>query len=115
MPLLKLETNVAISDEKKKSLLPALSKIVAETLGKPEDYVIVTINSSTILMAGKPGDAAFVDVRSIGNLSLAVNKQLSKSICTLLKESLGLAPGCIFLNFSDIDAANWGWKGSTFG
>jgi phenylpyruvate tautomerase len=115
MPLLKLETNVAISDEKKKSLLPALSKIVAETLGKPEDYVMVTINSSTILMAGKPGDAAFVDVRSIGNLSLAVNKQLSKSICTLLKESLGLAPGCIFLNFSDIDAANWGWKGSTFG
>ena len=40
MPLLKLETNVALSEEKKKSLLPALSKIVAETLGKPEDYVV---------------------------------------------------------------------------
>jgi len=115
MPLLKLETNVALSDEKKKSLLPALSKIMAETLGKPEEYVMVTINSSTILMAGKPADAAFVDVRSIGNLSLATNKQLSKNICTLLKDSLGVATDCIFLNFSDIDAANWGWKGSTFG
>jgi phenylpyruvate tautomerase len=115
MPLLKLETTVALTDEKKKSLLPALSKIVAETIGKPEDYVMVTINSAAILLAGKPGDAAFVDVRSIGGLSLAVNKQLSKNICTLLKESLGVAPNCIYLNFSDIDAANWGWKGSTFG
>jgi phenylpyruvate tautomerase len=115
MPLLKLETTVALSDEKRQSLLPALSKIVSETLGKPESYVMVTINPAAILMSGKPGDAAFVDVRSIGGLSLAVNQQLSKSICTLLKESLGVAPGCIYLNFSNIDAANWGWKGSTFG
>jgi phenylpyruvate tautomerase PptA (4-oxalocrotonate tautomerase family) len=115
MPLLKLETTVALSDEKKKSLLPALSKIVAETLGKPEDYVMITINSSAILMAGKPGDAAFVDVRSIGSLSLAVNKQLSKNICTLLKESLGIAQNRIYLTLSDVDAANWGWNGSTFG
>jgi phenylpyruvate tautomerase len=115
MPLLKLDTSVALSDEMKRDLLPKFSRLVADTLGKPEEYVMVTINSSAILMAGKPGDAAFVDVRSIGGLSLAINKQLSKNICTLLKESLGLAPGCIFLNFSDIDAANWGWKGSTFG
>jgi phenylpyruvate tautomerase len=114
MPLLKLETNVALSDEKKNSLLPALSKIVAETLGKPESYVMVTINPAVILMSAKPGDAAFVDIRSIGSLSLAVNQQLSKNICTLLKESLGIAPHCIFLNFSDIEAMNWGWKGSTF-
>jgi phenylpyruvate tautomerase len=115
MPLLKLDTSVALSDEMKRDLLPKLSKIVAETLGKPEDYVMVTIHCSAILMAGKPGDAAFVDVRSIGGLSLAVNKQLSKNICTLLKESLGVSPNCIYLNFCDIDAANWGWKGSTFG
>jgi phenylpyruvate tautomerase len=115
MPLLKLDTSVALSDEMKRDLLPRLSKIVAETLGKPEDYVMVTINSSAILMAGKPGDAAFVDIRSIGSLSLAVNQQLSKNICTLLKDSLGIAPHCVFLNFSDIDAMNWGWKGSTFG
>jgi phenylpyruvate tautomerase PptA (4-oxalocrotonate tautomerase family) len=115
MPLLKLETNVALSDEKKKLLLPALSKIVAETLGKPESYVMVTINPTAILMSGKADDAAFVDVRSIWGLSLAVNQQLSRNICTLLRESLGLAPNCVYLNFFNIDATNWGWKGSTFG
>src|SRR5262245_11721348 len=114
MPLLKLETTVALSDDHRKSLLPALSKIVAETVGKPETYMMVTINSSAIFMAGQSGDAAFVDIRSIGGLSLAVNQQLSKKVSTLLNQSLGIAPGRIYLNFSDVDAVNWGWNGSTF-
>jgi phenylpyruvate tautomerase PptA (4-oxalocrotonate tautomerase family) len=115
MPLLKLETTVALSDEKRKTVLPALSRIVAETIGKPESYVMVTINPSAMLMSGKSGDAAFVDVRSIGGLSADVNRQLSKKIGTLLNESLGVARDRIYLNFSDVDAANWGWNGSTFG
>jgi len=115
MPLLKLETTVALSDDKKKSLLTTLSKIVAETIGKPESYVMVTINPAAILMSGKPGDAAFVDIRSIGGLSHEVNLQLSQKICTTLKEALSIEPNRIYLNLSDIDAANWGWNGSTFG
>jgi phenylpyruvate tautomerase len=115
MPLLKLETNVALSDEKKNLLLPALSKIVAATIGKPENYVMVTMNSCAILMSGNVGDAAFIDVRSIGGLSAGVNRQLSNKISTLLKESLGIVENRIFLNFSDIDAGNWGWNGSTLG
>jgi phenylpyruvate tautomerase PptA (4-oxalocrotonate tautomerase family) len=115
MPLLKLDTTVALSDSQRKSLLPALSKIVAETIGKPETYVMVTINPSAILMAGKPGDAAFVDVRSIGGLSTQVNQQLSKKVSTLLNQTLGIAESRIYLNFSDVDASNWGWNGSTFG
>lgn len=115
MPLLKLETNVALSEDKRKNLLPALSKIVAQTIGKPEGYVMVTINSSAILMSGKPGDAAFVDVRSIGGLSHEVNQQLSNKISTLLNESLGVMQDRVFLNFTDVNAGNWGWKGGTIG
>jgi phenylpyruvate tautomerase len=115
MPLLKLETTVTLPDEKKKTLIAALSKIVAETIGKPELYVMVTISPADILMSGKPGDTAFVDIRSIGGLTDDVNKQLSKKVCALLKESLGVPENRIYLNFIDVDAANWGWKGSTFG
>ena len=73
MPLLKLETTVALADDKKKALLASLSKIVAGTIGKPEQYVMVTISSATILMSGKTGEAAFVDIRSIGGLNNNVN------------------------------------------
>jgi phenylpyruvate tautomerase PptA (4-oxalocrotonate tautomerase family) len=115
MPLLKLETTVALSDDKRKALLMALSKIVAETLGKPEQYVMVTASPSLIAMAGKPGDAAFVDLRSIGGLNDDVNRQLSQKICRSLNESLGVPSNRIYLNFTDVRAANWGWNGQTFG
>lgn len=113
MPLLKLETTVSISDEK--TLLPALSKAVAGTIGKPEQYVMVTISQSAMLMSGKGGEAAFVDIRSIGGLTGEVTHKLSQQVCNLLNESLGIAPDRVYLNFSDVDAGNWGWNGSTFG
>jgi phenylpyruvate tautomerase PptA (4-oxalocrotonate tautomerase family) len=115
MPLLKLETTVALSDEKKKTVLTALSKAVADTIGKPEQYVMVSTSRSTMLISGKAVEAAFVDIRSIGGLNGETNRKLSQQICKLLKDSLGIAPDRVYLNFSDVEAGNWGWNGSTFG
>ena len=115
MPLLKLETTAVLSEEKRKALLVSLSKAVAETIGKPEQYVMVTASQAAMVMSGKPGDAAFVDIRSIGGLSDDVNPRLSQQICKLLGDSLGILPDRVYLNFTDVDAGNWGWNGSTFG
>jgi phenylpyruvate tautomerase PptA (4-oxalocrotonate tautomerase family) len=115
MPLLKLETTVALADDKKQALLASLSKIMAGTIGKPEQYVMVVIGPAAILMSGKPGPAAFVDIRSIGGLGGDVNQQLAQKIGSLLKESLGVPPDRVYLNFTDVVAGNWGWNGDTFG
>jgi phenylpyruvate tautomerase PptA (4-oxalocrotonate tautomerase family) len=115
MPLLKLETTVALTDEKKQALLTSLSKIVAGTIGKPEQYVMVVISPAAMLMSGKPGEAALVDIRSIGGLNNDVNRQLSQKICKLLSESPGVPLDRIYLNFTDIPAGNWGWNGDTLG
>ncbi len=93
MPLLKLETTVVLSEDNRKSLLTSLSKAVAGTIGKPEQYVMV----------------------SIGGLTGDVNRKLSQQICKLLNDSLGIAPDRVYLNFTDVEASNWGWNGSTFG
>jgi phenylpyruvate tautomerase PptA (4-oxalocrotonate tautomerase family) len=115
MPLLKLETTVVLTDEKRKVLLATLSKIISGTIGKPEQYVMVTIGSAAMLMSGKLGDAAFVDIRSIGGLTSEVNGKLSQQICKLLNDSLGMPQDRIYLNFTEVEAGNWGWNGSTFG
>ncbi len=115
MPLLKLETTVTLNDEKRKALLPALSSLVAETTGKPEQYVMVTLSPAAMIMAGKPGEAAFVDLRGIGGLGGDVNRRLSQKICALLTQSLGVPQNRIYLNFTEVEASNWGWNGSTFG
>src|SRR3974377_626738 len=113
MPLLKLETTVAIPEEKRKALLASLSKTVAETIGKPEQYVMVAAGQVAILMSCSAEDAAFVDLRRIGGLTGGVNRKLSQKICALLQESLGVASNRVFLNFTEVDARNWGWQGST--
>ena len=115
MPLLKLETSVAISEDKRNALLASLSKAVAGTTGKPEQYVMVTVGQAAMLMSGKPGDVAFVDIRGIGGLTSEVNRKLSQQVCKLLNDSLGIGPDRIYLNFTDVEASNWGWNGSTFG
>ena len=115
MPLLKLETTTALSEDSRRALLASLSKAVVETIGKPEQYVMVTANPVAMVMSGKAGDAAFVDIRSIGGLGDDVNRKLSQQVCKLLKDSLGILPDRVYLNFTDVAAGNWGWNGTTFG
>ncbi len=115
MPLLRLETTVGTSEESRRALLGALSKAVAAAIGKPEQYVMISIAQSAMLMSGKPGEAAFVEIRSIGGLTREVNRKLSQQTCKLLSDVLGIPPERVYLNFSDVEAGNWGWNGSTFG
>jgi len=115
MPLLKLETNLVIPEDKLQKLLASLSKTVAETIGKPEQYVMVTASPVAMLMSGKTDNTAFVDIRSIGGLNAKVNGQLSQKICALLSQSIGVPANRIYIVFSDVEAGNWGWNGSTFG
>jgi phenylpyruvate tautomerase PptA (4-oxalocrotonate tautomerase family) len=115
MPLIRLKTTTPVPDEKQQALLASLSKIVSESIGKPEQYVMVTLETGPVMFAGQAGDAAFADVRSIGGLSGNVNKQISQKLCALLQDSLGIAPNRVFLNFTEIAASHWGWNGNTFG
>ena len=115
MPLLKLETTVVLTEDQRQALLASLSKIVAETIGKPQQYVMVAASQAAMQMSGSAGDAAFVDVRSIGGLTGDVNRKLSQRVCGLLHDSLGIPPNRIYLNFTEVEASQWGWNGSTFG
>ncbi len=114
MPLIKLDVS-NVSEEQCIILLPALSKMLAEITGKPEKYVMATVGKMTPVMAGKPGPAAFADIRGIGGFTPAVNKKVSQALCTLLKENLQIPPDRVYITFTDVPAANWGFNGGTFG
>ena len=76
---------------------------------------MVAASRAAIQMSGSPGNAAFVDVRSIGGLTDDVNRKLSQKVSQLLHDSLGIPPNRIYLNFTDVPASHWGWNGNTFG
>jgi len=115
MPLLKLQTSVLLPDDEQEELIKAASKIVAQAIGKPEQYVMVTLEEGKACMGGEIIPGAFADVRSIGGLDPATNTRIAEELAALLEGKLDIRREHIYLNFADVAAANWGWNGSTFG
>lgn len=111
MPLLKIQTGEKIPFD----VLAELSAITAETIGKPETYVMVSATTADMMMSGTAGETAFVEIKSIGGLSRDVNENLSARICSLLTEKMSIPANRIYLNFAEVPAAEWGWNGSLFG
>lgn len=111
MPLLRIQTAKEIPSD----VLDELSSLTAETIGKPETYVMVSATQADLTMAGTKDDAALVEVKSIGGLGRDVNLSLSGKICALLDEHCDIPANRVYLNFTDVPASEWGWNGSLFG
>ena len=64
MPYLKITTSKPVGAQPRKELLKASSKLVASELGKPEGYVMVSMNTSAaMLFAGTEEPCAFLELR----------------------------------------------------
>ena len=96
------------------SVLKKLSSIIAETIGKPEQYVMAVASHANVMMSGSTDAAAFVEVQSIGGLSPEINRNLSGKICGLLQDNLHIPAGRIYITFQPFTADAWGCNGSTF-
>ncbi len=115
MPLVKILTSATVDPERRDSLCGDVYRAITEVTGKPERYTMVTVETGCVLLGGKAGPGAFVDVRSIGGLTADANQKLAERICRTLKEVLGVPPDRVYINFIEIAAANWGHNGGTFG
>ena len=115
MPLIKITSSVELPADKRDALLVAVSKAASAVTGKPERYMMVTLESGAFLFDAKTGPGAYVDVRAIGGLTPEVNGKLSAQLCTLLKQTLGVPGERIYLTFTEVAGTNWGHNGKTFG
>ena len=116
MPLIKLQIATTVPEDKKKIVLAAASRIVADATGKPETYVMAMVEDDAVAsLGGTVCPAVFADVRGIGGLDGSVNAAISKEICALLLAELQIEPDKVYLTFTDVAAQNWGWNSGTFG
>jgi phenylpyruvate tautomerase len=114
MPYLKITTSKSVDESRKHRILTTASKTVAEALGKPEQYMMVSVDGSVpMTFAGNAGPCAHFDLRSIG-LPRAKTAPLSKLLCQLAETELGVRPDRVYINFFDIAPSHWGWNGETF-
>ncbi|HHJ16190.1 MAG TPA: hypothetical protein ENJ80_05775 [Gammaproteobacteria bacterium] len=114
MPLLKIQTNQPVDATAQKDLAGRASQTVAELLGKPERYVMVSIeHNPAMLFGGSDEPLAYLELKSIG-LPESQTTDLSRSLCDLLKDTLDLPADRIYIEFADAPRSMWGWNGGTF-
>ena len=114
MPMLRLQTSPPVPEPKVNELVTSLSTLVSEVTHKPEKYVMIVIESASILMSGKPGPAALADVRGIGGLNASVNRDLTQRLCKMLESLLGIPADRVYVTFTELQPSHWGWNSSTF-
>ena len=116
MPLIKVQTNVAdISPARAESLLTGLSKLLAQALGKSEDYVMTVLEPTTTMTFGGSSDpASYMEIKSIGTMTNEQTQAMSEAACQLALEHLGVSPERTYLEFNDAQRHLWGWNSKTF-
>ena len=114
MPLLRIQTNQSTSPDARQALLSKASELVAEQLGKPEQYVMVTMEpDQSMLFAGSDAPLAFLELKSIG-LPESQTADLSNALCGLMQQELNIEQGRVYIEFTDAPRKMWGWNGATF-
>jgi phenylpyruvate tautomerase PptA (4-oxalocrotonate tautomerase family) len=114
MPLLKIQTNVKTPERERASLIERLSAFVAEMLGKPESYVMLSLeHNPDMLFAGSNEPLAYLELKSIG-LPAGRTKEFSDQLCNLVRGELGIPVDRVYIEFADAERDFWGWNGKTF-
>ena len=114
MPYFSIETNQPIDQESNQQLLKKTSAFIADLLGKPEAYVMISIQPETpLILGGSDAPAAFVRLKSIG-LPQDRCPELSEKICRLIEQEFGVPQDRVFVDFKDLAGNMFGWNGKTF-
>jgi phenylpyruvate tautomerase PptA (4-oxalocrotonate tautomerase family) len=114
MPFLKIQTNIKTPEPERASLIKRLSARVAEMLGKPEKYVMLSLeHNPDMLFAGINDPLAYLELKSIG-LPAGRTREFSAQLCDFVSGELGITVDRIYIEFADADRGMWGWNGGTF-
>ena len=111
MPLLKIQTNVDLPETKTSLVIPQLSRAVADLLGKPESYVMITLETNrNMCFAGDTTPLAYLELKSIG-LPEQNTSAFSRTLCDLVEYHLGVHRNRIYIEFTNAARHFWGWNG----
>ncbi|MGM0594454.1 MAG: phenylpyruvate tautomerase MIF-related protein [Pseudomonadota bacterium] len=114
MPYLHIRTNRNLAPPEQTELLSGSSALVAEMLGKPERYVMVSVECGVPMsFSAEQTPCAYLELKSIG-LPEAQTTELSARLSEHIAKQLELSAERIYIEFSDAARHMWGWKGGTF-
>ncbi|CDJ48916.1 macrophage migration inhibitory factor, putative [Eimeria brunetti] len=115
MPLCRIITSANFEKAAADALLLDVETALSKVLGKPAQYINVSLTRGEMRHAGSSDPAASVCISSIGSISSRTNSTLCVEIATICEKRLGIPVDRVFFSFADYSAANIGIGTRVFG
>ena len=105
-----------IKSNKISTLQDCARSILSEEIGKSSDFVLTMINFCEDMTFGDSSNyCAFAEVKNVGKIETNVTSSISKKLCSLISECLGVKEEKVYIEFQESERHLWGWNGRTFG
>jgi phenylpyruvate tautomerase len=115
MPYINVKTPFKVNEKEAEKLKSELAKVMLETAGKPENWLMIGFGEENLYFKGiKCDKAALVEVKLVGTLNSSQKTSLSNGICNVLSTEIGVPSDKTYIVMTEVDGENWGWNGSTF-
>ncbi|XP_043924614.1 macrophage migration inhibitory factor-like [Protopterus annectens] len=96
------------------SLFEELRQELGKDLPRSVQQIAIQINTDQrIRFAGTKEPSALCTLLDTGHIDLSDNKNHAKIISDVLTKNLKISADRIYIHFTDVPAANAGWKGTT--
>ena len=114
MPFLMIKTNVDLEKTTTLALLNHASRVVAETLKKPEGYVMVNVcPNEHMVFGGTPMPTVYMEMKSIG-LTKEQIPLLAEALTKVAEQRLRVPKNRVYIEFASVPGILWGYNGTTF-
>tara|TARA_B110000305_G_scaffold200153_1_gene227220 strand:- start:529 stop:882 length:354 start_codon:yes stop_codon:yes gene_type:complete len=115
MPLVKINYSSGPTKDILNSLSRSLTQLIAKTLGKSEEFVMIIFERTVLQSFGTDtiSPSLYIEVKNVGVLSPQITSILSSGITQICSKSIEVKPSRIYLEFQESERHLWGWNGST--
>jgi phenylpyruvate tautomerase PptA (4-oxalocrotonate tautomerase family) len=116
MPTFIFHTNLkTIEPPTEEVLHQEIRGVIAQCIGKSEDFVLTIFNPNTSMQFGaKAGISAYCEVKNVGVLSPDTTDKIASFITEILSTKLKISPEQLYIEFQESERHLWGWNGKTF-
>lgn len=113
MPFIDSKITGVVPKEKKEIIKSRLGEAIS-ILSKPEGFLMIGFQDNYDLYMGgnELEKGAFVSVSLFGSASSEAYEEMTKTICQIYKEELGIPSDKVYVTYSGI--SDWGWNGRNF-
>lgn len=113
MPFINMKTTATLDIAKKDALSKELCIITRDCIGKGENWVMTGFEgNASLCFLGSTKDIAYVEVKCYGYPTKPQMNLMTRKVCTLLENELGIPKKRIYVAYFPTE--DWGWNDSNF-